>query len=61
MTEEFTRRFKNEEMVDKVREIGNTMLECFLRNFFSFASPPLFLKYLCVGVNAANDDLNRKK
>lgn len=29
MTEEFTRRFKNEEMVAKVREIGNTMLECF--------------------------------
>ena len=29
MTEEFTRRFKNEEMVAKVREIGNTMLDCF--------------------------------
>jgi predicted metalloendopeptidase len=29
MTEEFTRRFKNEEMVAKVREIGNTMLECY--------------------------------
>lgn len=29
MTEEFTRRFKNEEMVTKVREIGNTMLDCF--------------------------------
>ena len=29
MTEEFTRRFKNEEMVTKVREIGNTMLECY--------------------------------
>ncbi len=29
MTEEFTRRYKNEEMVAKVREIGNTMLECF--------------------------------
>lgn len=29
MTEEFTRRYKNKEMVDKVREIGDTMLECF--------------------------------
>lgn len=29
MTEEFTQRFKNEEMVAKVREIGNTMLECY--------------------------------
>ena len=29
MTEEFTRRFKNEEMVAKVREIGNTVLDCF--------------------------------
>jgi predicted metalloendopeptidase len=29
MTEEFTRRFKNEEMVTKVREIGTTMIECF--------------------------------
>jgi predicted metalloendopeptidase len=29
MTEEFTRRFKNEEMIAKVREIGNTMLECY--------------------------------
>ena len=29
MTEEFTRRYKNEEMVAKVREIGNTMLDCF--------------------------------
>jgi predicted metalloendopeptidase len=29
MTEEFTRRFKNEEMVAKVREIGNTMLDCY--------------------------------
>jgi predicted metalloendopeptidase len=29
MTEEFTRRYKNEEMVSKVREIGNTMLECY--------------------------------
>ena len=29
MTEEFTRRYKNDEMVAKVREIGNTMLECF--------------------------------
>jgi predicted metalloendopeptidase len=29
MTEEFTRRYKNEEMIAKVREIGNTMLECF--------------------------------
>ena len=29
ITDEFTRRFKNEEMVAKVREIGNTMLECF--------------------------------
>ena len=29
MTEEFTRRYKNEEMVSKVREIGNTMLACY--------------------------------
>jgi predicted metalloendopeptidase len=29
MTDEFTRRYKNEEMVAKVREIGNTMLDCF--------------------------------
>ncbi len=29
MTEEFTRRYKNEEMISKVREIGNTMLECY--------------------------------
>jgi putative endopeptidase len=29
MTAEFTRRYKNEEMVAKVREIGTTMLECF--------------------------------
>ena len=29
MTEEFTRQFKNEEMVTKVREIGNTMVECY--------------------------------
>ena len=29
MTEEFTRRYKNEEMVSKVREIGMTMLECY--------------------------------
>jgi predicted metalloendopeptidase len=29
MTNEFTRRFKNEEMITKVREIGNTVLECF--------------------------------
>jgi predicted metalloendopeptidase len=29
MTEEFTRRFKNEEMIAKVREIGNTMVDCF--------------------------------
>jgi len=29
MTEEFTRRFKNEEMVAKVREIGNTILGCY--------------------------------
>ena len=29
MTEEFTRQFKNEEMVTKVREIGNTMLDCY--------------------------------
>ena len=29
MTEEFTRRYKNEEMVSKVREIGITMLECY--------------------------------
>lgn len=29
MTNEFTRRHKNEEMISKVREIGNTMLECY--------------------------------
>jgi len=29
MTEEFTRRFKNEEMITKVREIGNTVLDCY--------------------------------
>jgi len=29
MTDEFTRRFKNEEMISKVREIGNTILECY--------------------------------
>ena len=29
MTEEFTRRYKNEEMISKVREIGTTMLECY--------------------------------
>ena len=29
MTEEFTRRYKNEEMIKKVREIGNTVVECF--------------------------------
>ena len=29
MTEEFTRRYKNEEMVSNVREIGNTLLECY--------------------------------
>ena len=29
MTNEFTRRYKNEEMISKVREIGNTMLECY--------------------------------
>ena len=29
MTEEFTRRYKNEEMIKKVREIGNTLVECF--------------------------------
>ena len=29
MTEEFTRRYKNEEMISKVREIGNTMLDCY--------------------------------
>ena len=29
MTEEFTRRFKNEEMIKKVREIGNTILDCY--------------------------------
>ena len=29
MTEEFTRRYKNDEMIAKVREIGNTMLECY--------------------------------
>lgn len=29
MTEEFTKRYKNEEMISKVREIGTTMLECY--------------------------------
>jgi predicted metalloendopeptidase len=29
MTEEFTKRYKNEEMISKVREIGNTILECY--------------------------------
>ena len=29
MTQEFTKRYKNEEMIAKVREIGNTMLECY--------------------------------
>jgi predicted metalloendopeptidase len=29
MTAEFTRRYKNEEMIEKVREIGTTMLDCF--------------------------------
>jgi len=29
MTQEFTKRYKNEEMISKVREIGNTMLECY--------------------------------
>ena len=29
MTEEFTHRFKNEEMITKVREIGNTILDCY--------------------------------
>jgi predicted metalloendopeptidase len=29
MTEEFTRRYKNDEMIAKVRDIGNTMLECY--------------------------------
>jgi predicted metalloendopeptidase len=29
MTEEFTRRYKNKEMISKVREIGTTMLECY--------------------------------
>ena len=29
MTDEFTRRYKNEEMTTKVREIGDTILECF--------------------------------
>jgi len=29
MTEEFTRRYKNEEMISKVREIGNTILDCY--------------------------------
>lgn len=29
MTEEFTHRYKNEEMVSKVREIGNTIMECY--------------------------------
>jgi len=29
MTDEFTKRYKNEEMISKVREIGNTILECY--------------------------------
>jgi predicted metalloendopeptidase len=29
MTDEFTKRYKNEEMISKVREIGNTMLDCY--------------------------------
>ena len=29
MTQEFTKRHKNDEMIAKVREIGNTMLECY--------------------------------
>jgi hypothetical protein len=29
MTTEFTKRYKNEEMIAKVREIGNTMIECY--------------------------------
>ena len=29
MTDEFTRRYKNEDMISKVREIGNTMLACY--------------------------------
>jgi predicted metalloendopeptidase len=29
MTQEFTKRYKNEEMIAKVREIGNTMLDCY--------------------------------
>lgn len=29
MTEEFTKRYKNEEMISKVREIGTTILECY--------------------------------
>jgi predicted metalloendopeptidase len=29
MTNEFTRRYKNDEMISKVREIGNTMLDCY--------------------------------
>jgi len=29
MTNEFTRRYKNDEMILKVREIGNTMLDCY--------------------------------
>jgi predicted metalloendopeptidase len=29
MSEEFTRRYKNEEMISKVREIGNTILELY--------------------------------
>ena len=29
MSDEFTRRYKNEDMISKVREIGTTMLECY--------------------------------
>jgi predicted metalloendopeptidase len=29
MTREFTKRYKNEDMIVKVREIGNTILECY--------------------------------
>ena len=29
MTQEFTKKYKNEEMITKVREIGNTMLDCY--------------------------------
>ena len=29
MSGEFTRRYKNEDMISKIREIGNTMLECY--------------------------------